>query len=157
MGNGGWGGGVSGRIPEVADEGRPSCRRLGGARTTPAHENQSHWTSPHVSPSLSATARELIGGKTMAPPRRRGLGARLLWTIVLFALGAGTGYYVRDRQQRNEVREAVQRARGEMEDAALEAIERARRAGGDLRSGAEAAAESTKAAFRELVGTADPR
>lgn len=83
---------------------------------------------------------------------RRGFFSRVIWWVVLFGLGAGAGYYVRDRQQRNEVREAVERARGDAEQAALGAIERAKRAGGDLRAGAEAAAESTKAAFRELVG-----
>lgn len=84
--------------------------------------------------------------------RRGGVFSRLVWWAVLFGAGLGIGYSVRDRQQRNEVQEAVKRARDEAEGAALGAIERARRAGGDLRAGADAAAESTKAAFRELIG-----
>lgn len=88
----------------------------------------------------------------MVQSRRGGFMSRLIWWVVLFGAGSGVGYYVRDRQQRNEVQEAVERARDDAEQAALSAIERARRAGGDLRAGAEAAAESTKAAFRELLG-----
>lgn len=88
----------------------------------------------------------------MGQSRGGGFFSRLLRLVLVFAIGAGVGYYVRDRQQRNEVSRAVEHAREDAERAALGAIERARRAGGDLRAGAEAAAESTKAAFRELVG-----
>jgi uncharacterized protein HemX len=86
--------------------------------------------------------------------RRRSLMARLFPWLFVFALGVAAGYYVRDRRQHNEIQEAVQEARQDMERVGLEAIERARRASGDLRAGAEAAADSARAAFRELVGDA---
>lgn len=93
----------------------------------------------------------------MARPRR-GLLHRFLGLLLIFAAGGASGYYFRDQQQQEKVQEAVDNARHEMEEAGLEAIERARRAGGDLRAGAEAAAESTKAAFRELLrGSAEQR
>jgi len=71
--------------------------------------------------------------------------------VVVFGIGVGVGFYVRDRQQHERLQDAVESAREQMEEAGLEAIERARRAGADLTAGAEAAAESTKAAFRRLV------
>ncbi len=83
--------------------------------------------------------------------RRRGLVRALAPWVVVFGLGVGVGFYVRDRQQHERLQEAVESAREQMEEAGLEAIERARRAGADLTAGAEAAAESTKAAFRRLV------
>ncbi len=86
--------------------------------------------------------------------KRKGLMAWLAPWLLMFAAGAATGYYMRDRQQHEKVLEAADKAREEMETAGLEAIERARRAGSDFRAGADAAAESTKAAFRELVGSA---
>ncbi len=83
--------------------------------------------------------------------RRRGLVRALAPWVVVFGLGVGVGFYVRDRQQHERLQDAVESAREQMEEAGLEAIERARRAGADLTAGAEAAAESTKAAFRRLV------
>ncbi len=83
--------------------------------------------------------------------RRRGLVRALAPWVVVFGLGVGVGFYVRDRQQHERLQEAVESAREQMEEAGLDAIERARRAGADLTAGAEAAAESTKAAFRRLV------
>ena len=84
--------------------------------------------------------------------RRRGLVRALAPWVVVFGIGVGVGFYVRDRQQHERLQDAVESAREQMEEAGLEAIERARRAGADLTAGAEAAAESTKAAFRRLVG-----
>lgn len=78
--------------------------------------------------------------------------ARALRAFILLLAGFAAGYYVRDQRQDDELRQAVHRAREEMRDAGLEAIDRARRAGAGFASGAEAAAESTRAAFRELVG-----
>ena len=83
--------------------------------------------------------------------RRRGLVRALTPWVVVFGIGVGVGFYVRDRQQHERLQDAVESAREQMEEAGLEAIERARRAGADLTAGAEAAAESTKAAFRRLV------
>ncbi len=83
--------------------------------------------------------------------RRRGLVRALAPWVVVFGIGVGVGFYVRDRQQHERLQEAVESAREQMEEAGLEAIERALRAGADLTAGAEAAAESTKAAFRRLV------
>lgn len=84
--------------------------------------------------------------------KRRSLAARLFPWLLMFLVGGAAGYYVRDRQANERMQEAVQQTRQEMERAALEAIGRARRAGADLSAGAEAAADSTRAAFRELTG-----
>ena len=84
--------------------------------------------------------------------RRRGLVRALAPWVVVFGIGVGVGFYVRDRQQHERLQDAVESAREQMEEVGLEAIDRARRVGGDLTAGAEAAAESTKAAFRRLVG-----
>jgi uncharacterized protein HemX len=86
--------------------------------------------------------------------RRKSLMARLAPWLFVFALGAAAGYYVRGERQQDEIQDAVEEARRDMEQAGMEAIERARRAGGDLRAGAEAAADSARAAFRELLGDA---
>lgn len=83
--------------------------------------------------------------------RRRGRG-RMILLLLVFAAGAASGYWFRDRQQANRIETAVRGAREEVRDATLSAIDRARRAGGGLAAGAEAAAESTRAALRELVG-----
>ncbi len=83
--------------------------------------------------------------------RRRGLVRALAPWVVVFGIGVGVGFYVRDRQQHERLQDDVESAREQMEEAGLEAIDRARRAGADLTAGAEAAAESTKAAFRRLV------
>ncbi|MCH7567617.1 MAG: hypothetical protein IH787_08185 [Nitrospirae bacterium] len=83
--------------------------------------------------------------------RRRGLVRALAPWVVVFGIGVGVGFYVRDRQQHERLQDAVESAREQMEEVGLEAIDRARRVGADLTAGAEAAAESTKAAFRRLV------
>ena len=83
--------------------------------------------------------------------QRRGLVRALTPWVVVFGIGVGVGFYVRDRQQHERLQDAVESAREQMEEAGLEAIDRARRAGADLTAGAEAAAESTKEAFRRLV------
>ena len=83
--------------------------------------------------------------------QRRGLISALTPWVVVFGIGVGVGFYVRDRQQHERLQDAVESAREQMEEAGLEAIDRARRAGADLTAGAEAAAESTKAAFQRLV------
>lgn len=87
---------------------------------------------------------------------KRFLG-RVLRLVLVFAAGAATGYYARDRRQGDELREAVERARREMLDVGLGAIERARHAGAGLAAGAEAAAESTRAAFGKLLDDDDAR
>jgi hypothetical protein len=84
--------------------------------------------------------------------RRRGFVRVLVPWVVVFGIGVGVGFYVRDRQQHELLQDAIENAREEMGEAGLEAIERARRAGAELTAGAEAAAESTKAAFRRLIG-----
>ncbi len=83
--------------------------------------------------------------------QRRGLVRALTPWVIVFGIGVGVGFYVRDRQQHERLQDAVESAREQMEEAGLKAIDRARRAGADLTAGAEAAAESTKAAFRRLV------
>lgn len=89
--------------------------------------------------------------------RRRKLFWKLFPWLFVFGLGFAGGFYVRDQQQHERLQEAVENAREEMQDAGLEAIERARRAGSDFGAGAEAAAESTKAAFRRLLGGSEGR
>ena len=89
--------------------------------------------------------------------RRRGFMARLAPWLIVFVLGVTTGFYVRDQQQHKLIQEAADNARRELESVGLEAIERAREAGAGLSSGAEAVAESTKAAFRRLVGGSETR
>lgn len=89
----------------------------------------------------------------MAKKRSR---SGLLSFLVVFLLGAVAGYVFRDRRADEQVRTAAVEARQQMEATALEAIERAQRAGSDLAAGAEAAAESTKAAFRELTAPEQP-
>ena len=83
--------------------------------------------------------------------QRRGLVRALALWIVVFGIGVEVGFYVRDRQQHERLQDAVESDREQMEEASLDAIERAWRAGADLTAWAEAAAESTKAAFRHLV------
>ena len=85
----------------------------------------------------------------------RRLFAQLVRLALAFVIGAAAGYYVRGQRQDDEIRTAAERAREEVEAAGLEAIERAREAGSGLVAGAEAAAESAKAAFRELIGRDD--
>jgi len=84
----------------------------------------------------------------MAKERRR---SGLLGFLIIFLLGAGAGYWFRDRQADQQIAAAASDARQKVEATALDAIQRAQRAGADLAAGADAAAESTKAAFRELT------
>ncbi len=86
---------------------------------------------------------------------RRGLVRAVAPWIVVFGLGVGVGFYVRDRQQHERLQDAIENAREEVEEAGVEALERARQAGADLGAGAETAAESTKAAFRRLLRGSD--
>lgn len=87
----------------------------------------------------------------MSEERRTRLLVRLTPWLIIFGLGFGSGFWVRDRQQQKVLQDAIENAREEMEDAGIEALERARRVGQDLSASAEAAAESTKAAFRRLI------
>ena len=87
--------------------------------------------------------------------RRRGFVRALAPWVVVFGIGVGVGFYVRDRQQHERLEDAIENAREEMEEAGVEALERARRVGVDLGASAEAAAESTKAAFRRLIRGSD--
>lgn len=91
----------------------------------------------------------------MAEKRRRGILAWALPWLIVLGIGFAGGYYVRDRQHDRDLRAAVAEAREEMRRAGLEAIGRAQRAGGDFSAGARAAAESTRAAFEELMGRGD--
>jgi len=84
----------------------------------------------------------------MAKERRR---SGMLGFLVVFLLGAGAGYWFRDRRADEQIAAAASETKQRVQATALEAIERAQRAGSDLTAGAEAAAESTKAAFRELT------
>ena len=86
---------------------------------------------------------------------RRGLVRAVAPWIVVFGLGFGGGFYVRDRQQHERLQDAIEDAREEVEEAGLEALDRARQVGADLGAGAEAAAESTKARFRRLLRGSD--
>ena len=86
---------------------------------------------------------------------RKGLVRAVAPWIMVFGLGVWVGFFVRDRQQHKRLEEAIESAREEIEEAGVEAIERARRAGADFGAGAEAAAESTKAAFRRLFDGSD--
>ncbi len=84
--------------------------------------------------------------------RRRGLVARLAPWLVVFVAGGAAGYYVRDTQQDERVREAVERRLAEMEERGQQAVERGRRVTEGVKAGAKAAAESTKAAVKEMGG-----
>ncbi len=86
----------------------------------------------------------------MAERSKRYTRRLILW-VVLFGLGFGAGFYVRDRQQHEKVEEAVARRLEQIERAGGEALERGRRAGEALRGGAKAAAESAKAAVEETT------
>ncbi len=82
-----------------------------------------------------------------ARPKRR----RLTGYLLVFLLGGAAGYYVRDARHDEQLESAVRDAREEMRDAGLRAIERARRAGENLKAGAGAAADSARAAFDQLT------
>lgn len=80
--------------------------------------------------------------------RRRSVFWKLLPWLVVFALGAVSGYWFRDQQQADRVREARQEVQGK----ALQAIRRGQRAAENVGAGARVAADSAVAAFRELTG-----
>lgn len=75
-----------------------------------------------------------------------------LTLLVMFLFGGTVGYIVRDVRADEQVRQAAAEARRDLQQTALEALERVQRAGADLSAGAKAAAESTKAAVDELAG-----
>jgi hypothetical protein len=86
--------------------------------------------------------------------RRRGFVRWLLPKLLIFVLGVAAGYYVRDNEL-SELREAYQQAVDELtelRETTGDMIERGRRAGESVRSGAEAAVDSTKAAVEEIKG-----
>lgn len=88
----------------------------------------------------------------MAEKRRRGFVARLIPWLLVFVLGGAAGYYVRDQQQSRQLQEAVARAQQDVQQKAVEAIRRGRRAGENVGAGAKVAADSAIAAFRQLTG-----
>ncbi len=78
----------------------------------------------------------------------------LLPRLIILAAGIAIGYYARD-QQGKELKRAYEETvaeLAEMREAGQDLIERGRRAGEGLRAGAEAAADSTRAAVEEIVG-----
>ena len=70
---------------------------------------------------------------------------KLIGWLMIFGAGAAAGFYVRDQQQHEKIRQAVEEAREEL-------MERGRRAGEDIRAGAQVAADSARAAVREMIG-----
>ncbi len=83
----------------------------------------------------------------MTVEKRNGFFARLLRLFLIFVVGVAVGYLARARREDERVREAIDQAREEMEELGIEAIERAREAGGDI-------ADSAKAAFKDLIDEA---
>lgn len=78
----------------------------------------------------------------------------LLPKLIIFAVGIGLGWYARDRQH-DDLRDAYDEAVAELEalrETGEGVIQRGRRAGENLRAGAQAAADSTRAAVKEIVG-----
>ncbi|UCC48804.1 MAG: hypothetical protein JSV41_01135 [Gemmatimonadota bacterium] len=93
----------------------------------------------------------------MAEKRRRRFLIWLLPRLLIFVAGVAVGYYARDREA-GQLRQAYEQTRAELEElkqSGEEMIERGRRAGENLRAGAEAAADSTRAAVEEITG--EPR
>lgn len=83
---------------------------------------------------------------------RRGRFTNKLFTwLVIFLIGGAAGWYVRDQQYEN-IQEELDRVKQELRDTREQLSERSRRAGEGIRRGAEAAADSTKAAVREMMG-----
>lgn len=76
--------------------------------------------------------------------RHQGFFARVLRYVVIFVLGIVVGYLARARREDERVREALDDARQEMEELGMEAIDRAKEAGGDI-------ADSAKAAFKDMI------
>jgi len=93
----------------------------------------------------------------MADKRRRLIGW-LIPKLLIFAVGAAVGYYARDYAEHGEldrVHAAYEQAVAELEqlkESGQDVLDRGRRAGESLRSGAEAAVDSTKAAVEEIKG-----
>lgn len=82
--------------------------------------------------------------------RRKRFMRWLLPKLVIFAIGAGVGYYVRD-QQGTDFKDLYEQTRAELEDLreqGEEMIERGRRAGEAMKS----AVDTTKAAVEEVSG-----
>lgn len=88
--------------------------------------------------------------------KRRSLVGWLLVRLVIFAVGVGVGYYVRDREM-DRLQAAYEQTKGELDRIKASGevmIERGRRAGEELKGGAKAAADSTKGALQEIQGGA---
>ncbi len=86
--------------------------------------------------------------------KRRGLWRWLLPKLLIFVVGAAVGYFARGNEL-NELEQAYEQTVTELQELkenSEEIIERGRRAGESLRSGAEAAVDSTKAAVEEIKG-----
>ncbi len=95
----------------------------------------------------------------MAQMGKRLLAKLLPWLFV-FAAGVAVGFYVRDQQQHKRIERVYEEARRDLERTAQEAMEIGRRASEDLQASVRAArvaAESTKAALRELTGDSTAR
>lgn len=80
----------------------------------------------------------------MTVEARSGFFARLFRYVLIFVMGVAVGYLARARREDDRVREAIDHAREEMEELGMEAIDRAKEAGGDI-------ADSAKAAFKEMI------
>ena len=76
--------------------------------------------------------------------RGPGFFARLMRYLLIFVVGIAVGYLARARREDDRVRDAIDHAREEMEELGMEAIDRAKEAGGDI-------ADSAKAAFKEMI------
>lgn len=76
--------------------------------------------------------------------RGTGFFAGLLRYLLIFVVGVAVGYLARARREDERVREAIDHVREEMEELGMDAIDRAKEAGGDI-------ADSAKAAFREMI------
>lgn len=90
--------------------------------------------------------------------RRRRIAFWIFTRALIFLAGAALGYYVRD-QRGADLRQAYEQAVMELEElkrTGSDVIDRGRRAGEELRGGAEAAAESTRGAIEEVVGDTTP-
>lgn len=74
----------------------------------------------------------------MARDKQRGFISRLVPWLVVFGLGVGSGYYVRDQRQDRRLREAIERATDGLVDRGRELSESAR--------------DSAQSALRRLAG-----
>lgn len=86
--------------------------------------------------------------------RRRRLVMWLLPRLLIFAAGVAVGYYARDNEL-DRLRETYDQTVSELNElkkSTEEMIERGRRASESFRAGAEAAADSTKAAVESIKG-----